>query len=74
MAFSKITLNGETLMDVTITTATANTIVSGSGAVGADGIWMDGSLINGNNLEYGLTDGSLPLSGVAKSDLAELEE
>lgn len=28
---------------------------------------------NGNNIEYGLTDGTLPLIGVAKIGLAELE-
>lgn len=28
---------------------------------------------NGNNLEYGLTDGTLPLIGVAKIGSAELE-
>lgn len=29
--------------------------------------------IEGNNLEYGLTDGTLPLAGVAKVGYAEVE-
>lgn len=28
--------------------------------------------VDGNNLEYGLTDGTLPLAGVAKVDYAEI--
>ena len=43
MAFSKITVNGTTNMDVTATTATADKILTGYGCVGADGVWVDGS-------------------------------
>lgn len=43
MAFSKITVNGVTNMDVTETTATSDKILTGYGCVGADGIWIDGS-------------------------------
>lgn len=42
MAFSKITVNGTTNMDVTATTATADKILTGYGCVGADGEWVDG--------------------------------
>lgn len=42
MAFSKITVNGTTNMDVTATTATADKILTGYGCVGADGVWVDG--------------------------------
>lgn len=43
MAFSKITVNGVTNMDVTETTATSDKILTGYGCVGADGVWIDGS-------------------------------
>lgn len=43
MAFSKITVNGTTNLDVTATTATADKILTGYGCVGADGVWVDGS-------------------------------
>lgn len=43
MAFSKITVNGITNLDVTATTATADKILTGYGCVGADGVWVDGS-------------------------------
>lgn len=45
MAFSKITVNGTTNMDVTATTATADKILAGYGCVGADGVWVDGSYV-----------------------------
>lgn len=45
MAFSKITVNGVTNMDVTDTTATADKILSGYGCIGADGEWIDGSYV-----------------------------
>lgn len=45
MAFSKITVNGVTNMDVTETTATSDKILTGYGCVGADGVWVDGSYV-----------------------------
>lgn len=47
MAFSKITVNGTTNMDVTATTATADKILTGYGCVGADGEWVDGEYVQG---------------------------
>ena len=45
MAISKITVNGTTNLDVTATTATASTVLSGYGCVGADGVWVDGAYV-----------------------------
>lgn len=45
MAFSKITVNGTTNMDVTQTTATASTVLRGYGCIGADGQWIDGEAV-----------------------------
>lgn len=51
MAVSKVSLNGNILIDISDTTATANQILIGYGAYGADGIWMDGTVSGegGNN-------------------------
>lgn len=72
---NKVIFGSATLVDLTGTTATADKILEGYGAFGADGAWMDGtaqSYIDGNNLEYGFTDGSLPLVGIAKVDSAHV--
>lgn len=45
MAISKITLNGEVQMDVTQDTVTANNLLSGETATGADGVRLTGTLI-----------------------------
>ena len=42
MANAKVSFNGVTLIDLSNTTATANTILNGFGAYGADGNWIDG--------------------------------
>ena len=47
MAFSKIILNGTTLMDVTDTTATADTIISPRTAYGANGVKVTGTASGG---------------------------
>ena len=44
MAFSKVTLNGTTLMDVTQKTVTANTMLSGTTALKNDGTDITGSI------------------------------
>lgn len=66
MAISKIILNGVTQMDVTQDTVASTNLLSGYTATKNDGTKINGSIIDGNNLEYGLTDGTLPLVGVAK--------
>ena len=45
MAISKVTLNGDTLMDVTQDTVAANNLLSGETATGADGVRLTGTLV-----------------------------
>ncbi len=42
--------------DVTPTTATADKMMQGYGAFGADGVWFDGTIIDGDNLGYGVSN------------------
>ncbi len=69
---NKVVFGSATLVDLTGTTATADKIMTGYGAFGADGAWMSGALADGNNLSYGLTDGTQALAGVAVVDSAEI--
>lgn len=55
---NKVVYNGNTLIDLTSTTATADKILTGFGAFGADGAWMNGTAsggVDGDNLAYGLS-------------------
>ena len=47
MAVSKVALNGTTLIDISDTTATADKILTGFGAYGANGVWMSGTASGG---------------------------
>ena len=64
--------DGTTILDISSDTVTAADVSVGvtfhlkSGASGT------GTLANGNNLEYGLTDGTLPIVGVAEVGSAEI--
>lgn len=49
MAINKVDYNGTTLIDLTSTTATADTILSGYGAYGNDGVWIDGTATSGGS-------------------------
>ena len=42
--------------DVTPTTATADKMMQGYGAFGADGVWFDGTIIDGDNIGYGVSN------------------
>ena len=64
MAVSKVTLNGSTIIDITDTTATSSRIQQSYGAYGADGVWVSGSIVDGNNSEYGIIDDDSALVGV----------
>lgn len=56
-----------TLLGATYSDVPAVELPSGNGVV----LFYEG--IDGNNIEYGLTDGTLPLVGVAKVGSAEVE-
>lgn len=47
MGVSKVALNGTTLIDISNTTATASTVLTGSGCYGADGEWINGTATSG---------------------------
>lgn len=64
--------DGTSLIDISDTTATADKILQGYTAYGADGQKITGTIVDGNNLEYGLTDGTQPIVGVAKVGSAEI--
>ena len=66
MAKNKIIYNGNTLIDLTGDTVTADKLMQGYTAHDRSGAVVNGTIVDGNLLEYGLTDGTLPLVGVAK--------
>lgn len=47
---NKVVFGSATLVDLTGTTATADKILSGYGAFGADGAWMDGTASSGGSI------------------------
>ena len=73
MPINKIVYDGNTLLDLTSDTVTVGDVVSGITFHLRDGSTATGTLANGNNMEYGLTDGTLPLAGVAQIDYAAAE-
>lgn len=73
MAINKIVYGSQTLIDLTSDTVTVSDVVSGVTFHLRDGSIGTGEIVNGNNLEYGLTDGTLPLVGVAEIGYAEVE-
>lgn len=72
MAINKVVYDGTTLLDLTADTVTVGDVVSGVTFHLRDGTLGTGTLANGNSIEYGITDGTLPLVGVAKVGQAEL--
>lgn len=65
---NKVVYNGTTLIDLTGVTVTPEVLANGYTALNASGAPIVGTMsggIDGNNLGYGLTDGTLPLAGVA---------
>lgn len=58
--------------DVTDTTATASDVASGKYFYTNAGVKTEGTITDGNNLEYGLTDGTLPIVGVGVVGSAEI--
>ena len=52
MAINKVEFGGRTLIDLTDTTATADKILTGYGAYGKDGVWVDGTAIEGETIPH----------------------
>lgn len=63
---NKVVYSGQTLIDLTADTLDANKVLAPYTGHDATGAPFVGSIINGDEIEYGLTDGTLPLAGVAK--------
>lgn len=72
MAKNKIIYNGNTLLDLTGDTVTADKLMQGYTAHDRSGAVINGTIIDGDNLEYGLTDGTLPRVGIAKVGSAQI--
>ena len=72
MAKNKIIYNGNTLLDLTGDTVTADKLLQGYTAHDRSGAVINGTIIDGDNLEYGLTDGTLPRVGIAKVGSAQI--
>lgn len=51
MAINKVVYGNTTLVDLTGTTATSDKILTGYGAYGKDGVWMNGSATSGGGIE-----------------------
>lgn len=64
--------DGTSIIDISADTVTAADVSVGVTFHLGSGATAIGALPNGNNLEYGLTDGTLPLAGVAQVDYAEI--
>ena len=73
MPINLVKYGNTTLIDLTGDTVTVADVVSGVTFHLRDGSTGTGTITNGNNIEYGLTDGTMPLVGVAKVGSAEVE-
>ena len=74
MPINKVVYGNTTLLDLTSDTITVSDVVSGVTFHLRDGSIGTGTIANGNNLEYGLTDNTAPIVGVGEADYMELEE
>lgn len=74
MPINKVVYGNTTLLDLTADTITVSDVVSGVTFHLRDGSIGTGTIANGDNLEYGITDGTIPRAGIAKAGYAELGE
>lgn len=74
MPINKVVYGNTTLLDLTLDTVTVSDVVSGVTFHLRDGSTGTGTIANGNNLEYGITDGTIPRVGIAKVGYAEIGE
>ena len=72
MGINKVQYGNTVLIDLTSDTVTADKLMQGYTAHDKTGALITGVIADGNSLEYGLTDGSLPIVGVAKVDSAHV--
>ena len=72
MGINIVKYGNTTLMDITDTTAEAEDVLSTKYFYSKAGVKTQGSIADGNEIGYGLTDGTLPLVGVAKVGYAEI--
>ena len=72
MPINKVVYGSTTLLDLTSDTVTVSDVVSGVTFHLRDGNTATGTITNGNNLEYGITDGTIPRVGIAKVGYAEI--
>ena len=71
MAYAKVSINGTPLMDITDTTAIADTVLAGYNFYRANGVKTAGAVADGDIIEYG--DPTAPLAGVGLSDQMVLD-
>lgn len=69
---NKIIYNGNVLIDISSDTVTVDDVVAGVTFHLRDGTTGTGTIVDGNAMSYGITDGTLPLVGVAKAGYAEI--
>ena len=74
MAKNIIIYGGNILIDLTDSTVDVEHLVQGYTAYDKSGTKITGTIINGDLLEYGLTDGTMPLVNVGKVGQAVLTE
>ena len=72
MPINKIVYGTSTLIDLTSDTITVGDALAGVTFHLRDGSIGTGTMVNGNNLGYGFTDGSIPKVGIAKAGLAHV--
>ena len=72
MAINKVVYGNTTLIDLSGDTVSVSDVVSGVTFHLRDGTSGTGTLANGNLLEYGITDGTIPKAGIAKAGSAIL--
>lgn len=70
--YNKVVINSTIYIDLSGDTVTADNIVSGYTAHDKNGEIITGTIADGNAMSYGITDGTLPLVGVAKVGQAEI--
>ena len=69
---NKVIYGNQKLIDLTADTTGAGVTLAGYTGHDATGAPFTGTIADGDEIEYGLTDGTLPLAGVAKVGSAEI--